>query len=488
MNSGPALSLEHFESSLRAMMAKMSPEELEEFSDPILQAVKSSERDRLSRYRPYQKQISFHEAGKTEAERLLMAANQVGKTMAGAAETAMHLTGRYPDTWKGRRFDKPVRWLAGSESAELTRKGVQRLLVGEPEDESKWGTGMIPGACIETWDRKQGVPNTLDNIVVKHEAGDNSVLEFKSYDQGRAKWQSDTVDGVWFDEEPPADVYTEGITRTNVRNGIVFVTFTPLLGMSEVVSRFLIHKRGHVTTMTIEDAGHYTPEQRKTIIAKYLPHEVEARTKGVPIMGSGRVFPVTEDSLSETAIQMPEHWPRIAGLDIGTDHPTALVWMAHDRDTDTVHVYDCYRVSGEVIAVHASAIRSRGQGIPVAWPHDALKRDGAKTGEAFAELYRKEGVQMLHTFAQFDDDRGFSREAGIAEMLGRMRAGRLKVAAHLNDWWEEFRLYHRKNGIVVDERDDLMAATRYALVMLRYAQVPAPMLDLGRLTPKWTRV
>ena len=60
-------------------------------------------------------------------------------------------------------------------------------------------------------------------------------------------------------------------------------------------------------------------------------------------------------------------------------------------------------------------------------------------------------------------------EAGLMEMLGRMQTGRFKVFAHLNDWFEEFRLYHRKDGKVVKEFDDLMSATRYALMMLRYA-------------------
>lgn len=54
-------------------------------------------------------------------------------------------------------------------------------------------------------------------------------------------------------------------------------------------------------------------------------------------------------------------------------------------------------------------------------------------------------------------------------MLERMQTGRLKVAANLADWWEEFRLYHRKAGRVVGERDDLIDATRYALMMLRHA-------------------
>jgi phage terminase large subunit-like protein len=168
-----------------------------------------------------------------------MAANQVGKTWCGAAEMAFHLTGRYPAWWPGRRFRNPVRAWAGSQTLEVTRDGVQRVLIGEPRDEASWGTGMIPGDDLIDWSRRRGAPDTLDGIRVRHVSGGTSTLGFKSYDQGRAKWQADTLDAVWFDEEPPPDVYGEGLTRTNATGGIVWLTFTPLLGMSEVVRMFL---------------------------------------------------------------------------------------------------------------------------------------------------------------------------------------------------------------------------------------------------------
>jgi phage terminase large subunit-like protein len=400
-----------------------------------------------------------------------MAGNQLGKTLAGAFEMAMHLTGEYPEWWTGRTFDRSIRVLAGSETAEMTRKGVQRLLVGPPEQEAEWGTGAVPKDAIVSWNRRMGVPNTLDNIVVRHKSGRDSVLEFKSYDQGRAKWQADTVDLVWFDEEPDEDVYTEGLTRTNATGGGVYMTFTPLLGMSTVVKRFLLEKSHdrHITTMTIDDAEHYTPEQRETIVAGYPEHEREARAKGIPTLGSGRVFPVTEESIREPQPSIPAHWSRICGLDIGWDHPTAAVWLAWDRDSDTVHVYDCYRVKEQTPVIHAAAINSRGKWIPVAWPHDGLQHDKG-SGVPIAQQYRDHGANLLPEKATFPDGSN-GVEAGVLDMLDRMKTGRLKVAEHLNDWWEEFRLYHRKDGQIVKEGDDLMSATRYAVMMLRFAAV-----------------
>lgn len=205
-----------------------------------LNAVRKREiENRLTSYRPYARQREFHAAGKSHRERLLMAGNQLGKTYCGGAEVAYHLTGLYPDWWNGKRWDRAVRWWAGSKTGEVTRDGVQRYLVGEPKDESQWGTGMIPKAHLIDWSRRMGVADALDSVMVKHVSGGVSTLGFKSYDQGRQKWQSETLDGVWFDEEPPMDIYMEGLTRTNATGGISMITFTPLLGMSDVVSMFL---------------------------------------------------------------------------------------------------------------------------------------------------------------------------------------------------------------------------------------------------------
>ena len=175
--------------------------------------------NRLVGYQPYPKQQEFHELGALCRERLFMAGNQLGKTIAGAAEAAMHLTGKYPSWWTGYRFAKPIVMLCGSESYELTRDGVQRLLLGPPAQESDWGTGFIPLADIIDTTRRSGVSNAVDTISVRHVSGGASTVQFKAYEQGRGKWQATTVDYVWFDEEPPEDVYFEGITRTNATRG-----------------------------------------------------------------------------------------------------------------------------------------------------------------------------------------------------------------------------------------------------------------------------
>jgi phage terminase large subunit-like protein len=427
-------------------------------------------RTKLLRYAPYPKQIEFHNLGATYRERLFMAGNQLGKTLGGAAEAAMHLTGQYPDWWQGKRFSAPIIMLAGSESYELTRDGVQRLLVGPPEQEDQWGTGYIPHAAIMGTDRRQNVPNALENISVKHSSGGNSVCQFKAYEQGRGKWQASTVNYVWFDEEPPEDVYFEGFTRTNATQGLIAITFTPLKGMSSVVARYIMEESPDraTVTMTIEDALHYTAEERQKIIDSYPPHEREARTKGVPSMGSGRIFPISEEDIVIDPIEIPKHWALIGGMDFGWDHPFGAVKCAWDRDNDCFYIIADYKKREATPIIHAAALRSWGLKLPWAWPHDGLQHS-KDSGEQLMSQYGEQMLEMLPERATFDDGSN-GVEAGLMDMLQRMQTGRFKVFRTCGLWLEEFRLYHRKDGKIVKERDDVISASRYALMMKRFAE------------------
>lgn len=426
-------------------------------------------RKRLEAYGPYAKQREFHAAGATHRERLFMAGNQLGKTIAGAAEMAIHLTGRYPDWWQGRRFSKPIAAWASGVTGESVRDTTQRLLVGRP---GEYGTGMIPAECIVGEPKKaMGTPDLLDSVQVKHASGGQSRLYFKRYEQGREKWQGETLDVVWFDEEPPPDIYTEGLTRTNATGGMAYMTFTPLLGMSDVVMRFMNEESPDriVVSMTIDDVEHYTPEERARIVASYPAHEREARAKGIPTLGSGRIFPIEEESIKVQPFQIPSHWPRINGIDFGWDHPSAAAHCAWDRDADCWYVVKAHRQREATPVLFSAAVKAWGNWVPTAWPHDGLQHDKG-SGEQLARQYANAGLLMLKDRATFEDGTN-GVEAGLMDMLDRMQTGRFKVFANLDDWFQEFRMYHRKDGKVVKERDDLLSATRYALMMKRKAVV-----------------
>ena len=423
---------------------------------------------RLIEYRPYPKQRDFHDAGSAHRQRLLMAANQVGKTWAAGFELAMHATGQYPEWWTGRRWNRPIVGWAAGVTGESTRDNPQRILLGRP---SQWGTGAIPKSQLVDTSSARGLADAVDTIRVRHVSGDISTIQLKSYEKGREKWQGETLDFVWFDEEPPSDIYMEGLTRTNATNGMTLITFTPLLGMTEVVRRFLLEKSPgtHVTSMTIHDAEHYTDEQRAAIIATYPEHERKARTEGIPQLGSGRVFPFDKSLIACQSFPIPDHWPQGCGLDFGWDHPSAGVRLAWDRDSDCLYVTAAHRAKAQTPMMFTAATLPWGAWLPWAWPHDGKQSGGkfdAQDQQQLQAIYKKHGLSMLFQHAQFEDGTN-GVEAGITEMYERMETGRLKVFAHLLDWFEEFELYHRKDGLIVKLNDDLISATRYAMMMKR---------------------
>lgn len=452
----------------------------------LAQAIRVAQASRFTRlldYRPYPKQREFHALGATKRQRLLMAGNQQGKTFSGGAEVTYHATGRYPDWWQGRRFEHAITAWCGAITNEDARDVVQATLFGR---EGEWGTGLIPEDLIvgHTWAR--GISGLVDTAEIMHVSGRTSLLSFKSYAQGRKRWQGAGVHVVWFDEEPEgeegAKIYYEGVTRTTATGGIAYLTFTPLLGMSQIVCEFFpepTDEQKGLVRMEIEDALHIPAERRAEEIAKFKPHEREARARGIPMLGSGRVFDqVDESAITEEPFEIPRWWPRIGGTDFGWDHPNASAWLAWDRDADVIHVYAEHREREQLVALHAEAIRAKGQWIPMAWPHDGLIHDKG-SGIQLAHQYAAKGVRMIPEHAQFQDG-STGIEAGVQAMLDRMKTGRWKVFSSCKLWLEEFRMYHRKDGKIVKLRDDLLSASRYGLMDLRYARTEEPPMTRQR--------
>ena len=332
--------------------------------------------------------------------------------------------------------------------------------------------------------------------LIRHVSGGTSSLVFKAYEMGQEKWQGRSVDCIWLDEEPPRDIYSQAVTRTLDRQGMVYMTFTPESGMTETVASFLNNlKAGQsINNATWDDAsekvrsmkghqGHLNEGAMEQILSSYSPHEREMRRYGRPSIGSGLVFPIMEEKIIIDPIAIPDHWPRICGIDFGFDHPTALIWIAWDRDEDEIYVYDAYRQAKAPPAVHAAAINSRPGFIPVAWPHDGNRRD-SMGNPGLADQYRQFGCNFLpfhfeNPPALGEKKGGNSIEEGIMFMLQKMEDEKFHVFATLSDWWEEFRMYHRKEGKIVPLNDDLMSATRYAVMSLRFS--------VSGKDPTWTK-
>ena len=430
---------------------------------------------------PTKKQLEFHAAGAIPDVRFrcFFLGNQQGKTFSGGMEWYFHLSGLYPDWWPGYRFDRPIKiWLSGV-TGEATKKNIQRIMLGEGRD---WGSGTVPRDLLvgDPVMARGSTPDLVDSYQVRSVFGGSSLAFQMSYEKGREKWQGETLDGIGFDEEMPEDIESEGIARLTKKRGIYTLTATPLKGATVVVNKYKLPAEFlepaqrplyHLTEGSLEDCTFYSAQQKLEIMAQWPEHERLARVHGQPTMGEGLIYPIGDDMIKYRSFELPRHYRRLVGLDVGIGHPTAAVWGAYDPDTDTIYLYDCYKATDKLVSTHASAIKARGAWIPVSWPHDALKSEPG-FGQTVADMYTKEGCNMLPISARYRDDKGGgqSPEAIILETLERMKSGRLKVLETLHPWFNEKAQYHRKSGKPVAHADDLMKAMHYLVMMLRYAR------------------
>jgi phage terminase large subunit-like protein len=191
----------------------------------------------------YRKHVAFFNSH--NRERLMIAANRIGKTQAGAYETVAHLTGLYPHWWEGRKFETPVSFWAAGDTAKTVRDIGQLELLGPMNN---IGSGFIPRHLIEHFSRKPGVTDAVETIWVKHAEKEHgapglSELGLKSYDQRRESFQGTKKHGIWLDEEPPEDIHVECLLRTaqtpDFTGGMLMLTFTPLQGLTPLVLEFL---------------------------------------------------------------------------------------------------------------------------------------------------------------------------------------------------------------------------------------------------------
>lgn len=214
-----------------------------------------------------------------------------------------------------------------------------------------------------------------------------------------------------------------------------------------------------VMNLTWDDAPHLTEEQKAETMAGYMPHEIEMRTKGLPTLGQGSIYPVRESDITCEPFRIPDSWPRAYGLDVGYNHPTAVIWGAYNTREDVWYLYSEHKLSRSEPAIHADAIRSRGIWMPgVIDCHSDRHSEAGAIG--LLEMYTRLGLNI-----QSAENGPGTLEPSLLEVFQRMSSGRLKVFKHLFQWFEEFRIYRRnEKGGIVKLKDDLMDATRMLIM------------------------
>ncbi len=188
----------------------------------------------------YYRHLEFFKAGKEHCERAIIGANRSGKSFAAEYELTCHMTGIYPHWWDGYRFKKPTKWWIAHRTWTEARDVNQAHLLGAPAEDGSLGTGMIPAHLIYKTVLNAHIKFAFESFQVKHVSGGISNAQFKAYEQGWQAFTSEKVDGIWLDELCPLDVHSECVMRTTnttggKRNGLMILTFTPLLGLTDLV-------------------------------------------------------------------------------------------------------------------------------------------------------------------------------------------------------------------------------------------------------------
>lgn len=412
----------------------------------------------------YPKHVQFLNAGKDCQERAFVAANRIGKTKTGGAELAYHMTGEYPDWWEGRRFLNAVDCWAVGVSNQSTKEIQQFELLGDIND---MGSGLIPRKNIIRTTKKPGVADAIETLYVQHSSGGVSRCTFKSYEQGRISFQGTKKQVIWLDEEPQdAGIYSECLTRLmdQYNPGLIYCTFTPLFGLSDVVLSFLPdgrfpkdginpeNKQKFVVSVTWDEVPHLDPTQKANLLKSYSAHERAARSKGIPSLGSGAIYPYLEESICVEPFPIPHWWPRAYGFDVGWNR-TAAIWGVMDPDSHVIYLYSEHYEGQAAPALHASAIKARGEWIYGAI--DPASMGGNQVdGRALFDLYEAEGLNLVTA-----DN---AREAGILKMGQLLESGRLKVFDTMRNFLAEYRTYRRdEKGKIVKKNDHAMDAARY---------------------------
>ena len=364
----------------------------------------------------HKKQLAFHRCKKRN--RWVFGGNRSGKTECGAVEAIWLARGIHPY----RKNKRDVFGWVVSLSQQVQRDVAQsKILYYLPKS---W----IADITMLSGRRDSPSGGVIDQIKIKNVFGGISTIGFKSCDQGREKFQGSSLDFVWFDEEPPKDVYEECVMRVMDRRGDIFGTMTPLKGMTFIYNEIFLNRKNNPEVwsefMCWEDNPFLSKAEIALMESTLDSSVLDSRRYGKFSSAEGLVYP--EFDLSVHVIPpfaLPEEWQDTISIDPGLNNPLSAHWYATDWDGN-VYVVAEHFAAGHDVAWHARCIRDISASL--GWKCDPKGRYSAlidsaasqrtlASSKSVAELFCEEGI-MVNTKVDKDVFAGVCR---VKEYLAR---------------------------------------------------------------------
>ena len=442
--------------------------------------------NQIKYFRPFEHQKKFFLTGKSE-RRGILAANRVGKTVSTCYETAMHLTGIYPEWWEGHRFTTAITAMVAGEGWSQVALVLQNELIGTQDVKitENLGTGAIPRDCIVLDTMRNDGANCI-GVEVRHTSGSNSYLLFANYTQEVRQLQGFKLNLAVFDEQPPDDFFSEIVTRTATTQGKVLCSFTPLKGLNGLVSKFWNKEEGYeFIRVSWDDVPEYSPwgepfllkETRRQLERDYLPHEREARIAGKPVMGKGAVFQLGSWPTYKTGeidfLRMPRI-QRVIALDLGLVNDKTVIslmyWEPHER---IAYLHRQIIVQGIEEAVPTQYInhllRPEVFGTPIVLPADANTQGRyTMSSNSIRELFEQYELNVYEKAIMNPPD-GQGRVTnhksyGINQMRQMLEVGSLMINENCTHFLSEAQNYFVDEKGRFSDPDDCIDSARYAIM------------------------
>ena len=442
--------------------------------------------NQLKYFRPFDHQRKFFETY-TAPRRGILAANRIGKTVSTCYETAMHLTGLYPDWWAGYRFDKPITAMVAGEGWSQVAMVLQNELLGTQDVKIRdaLGTGAIPRDCIIVDTMRSDGANCM-GVEIRHISGAKSYLIFANYTQEVRQMQGFKLNLAVFDEQPPDDFFSEIVTRTATTQGVILCSFTPLKGLNGLVSKFWNKEEGYdFIRVAWDDVPEYDPwgepfllmSTRRQLERDYLPHEREARIAGKPVMGQGAVFQIRSWPTYKTGdfnFREMNNIHRIIALDLGLVNDRTVIslvyWNPYEQEA-WLHRQICVAGIEEANPVNYvnHLMRPEVFGTPIVLPADANTQGRyTMSSQSLRELFESYELNVWDkAIMNPPDSQGKTtnhKAYGINIMRQMLEAGTLHVNENCVDFLREAQNYYVDPQGRFSDPDDTIDSCRYALI------------------------